>query len=46
MWDVTLSLRSIWREADVVRGRQSDSTRKILHGVKAIQDDAVWSACD
>jgi hypothetical protein len=41
MRGVMLSLRSIWREADVVQGQQLDSTRKILHGLRAIQADAV-----
>jgi hypothetical protein len=41
MRGVMLNLRSIWREADVVQGQQLDSTRKILHGLKATQDDAV-----
>ena len=39
---VMLSLRSIWREADLVQGHQLNSTRKILHGLKATQNDAVW----
>jgi hypothetical protein len=38
---IMLSLRSIRREAGLVQGQQLDSTRKILHGLKATQDDAV-----
>ena len=41
MRGVMLSLRSIWREADVVPEQQLGSTRKILRGLKATQDDAV-----
>ena len=39
---IMLSLRSIWREADLEQGHQLNSTRKILHGLKATQNDAVW----
>jgi hypothetical protein len=39
---VMLSLRSISRETDVLQGQQLDGTRKTLHGLKAIQEDACW----
>jgi hypothetical protein len=37
---VTLSLRSILREADLRSGRICAATRQILHGLKAAQDNA------